>query len=356
MQLSFINKKILITGHTGFKGSWLSLILSHLGAKNIYGLSLAPESLSLANIIDTQHFIGTKHVDITHYEELACAIEGWEPEVIFHLAAQPLVSESFKNPLQTYQTNVLGTVHVLEAVRSSKSVKVIVNITTDKCYENMDWPWRYRENDRLGGSDPYSSSKAASELITASYYNSFLKNQGIKVATARAGNVIGGGDFAVNRLIPDIIRAINTQKPLYVRYPTATRPWQHVLDCSWGYILLANYLYNKQESIFECFNFSPIEGESPTVINFTNIIKNKLPRTLKIKQEELNSFPEHNILQLDSSKAKKILNWGPQLTLEQMIDITSQWYTLYLNDNNDINSLREITHRQIKDYLSDKEI
>lgn len=356
MQLSFINKKILITGYTGFKGAWLSFILNHLGAKNIYGLSLAPESLSMANILGTEHFISTKHVDITHYEELVCTFEEWQPEIVFHLAAQPLVSESFKNPLETYQTNVLGTVHVLEAIRLSKSVEVVVNVTTDKCYENMNWHWKYRENDQLGGKDPYSSSKAASELVTASYYSSFLKNQGVKVATARAGNVIGGGDFAENRLIPDIIKAINSQNPLYVRHPEATRPWQHILDCSWGYILLADYLYNKQEPIFECFNFSPTEGESPTVINFINLIKDKFSKNLEVKQQDFHSFQEHNILQLDSSKAKKILNWAPQLTLEQMIDITAEWYTLYIHDNDDVNSLKEITHKQIKRYFSDKEI
>ena len=273
------HKKVFITGHTGFKGSWLCQLLQELGAQ-IMGYALAPETnpnhydllnLDLYQVLE----------DIRNYEALSKAIHKFKPDIVFHLAAQPLVRKSYKQPIYTYQTNIIGTANLLEACRSVESIKAIVNVTTDKCYQNIEKDYAYQESDSLGGYDPYSSSKACSEIVTAAYRNSFynLQDYGKKhqtlVATARSGNVIGGGDWSTDRLIPDLIRAAQSAKPAKIRYPKATRPWQHVLEPLTGYLLLSEKLLEGQKQFADAWNFGPQEGDVQDVISVIKISRKK---------------------------------------------------------------------------------
>ncbi|MDH5655975.1 MAG: CDP-glucose 4,6-dehydratase, partial [Spirochaetia bacterium] len=269
------NKSVFVTGHTGFKGSWLTLWLENLSAK-VSGFSLDPEA-------DPNHWnlISSRAVDvrgdINHFENLKAAITEAKPEIVFHLAAQPLVRRSYREPLNTWQTNVAGTANLLEACRSVKSVKAVVVITTDKCYENKEWEWGYRENDRLGGHDPYSASKAACELVVDSYRKSFFNEKGVLIASARAGNVIGGGDWSEDRLLPDLVRAISEKKILEIRSPGATRPWQHVLDPLAGYLLLGQKLLEGGGEFAEAWNFGPTHEGNRTVKELLEEIKKSFP-------------------------------------------------------------------------------
>ena len=250
------NKRILITGHNGFKGSWLSLFLMKLGAE-IYGISLKNEDPnSLFNKLGIQKNINERIIDIRYYDGIKKAISSFAPDIIFHLAAQPLVRESYLKPLETWSTNVMGTISILEALRESKKKVVFIGITTDKVYYNNEWIYGYRENDRLGGADPYSSSKAATELAISSWKQSFSNNRDFLISSARAGNVIGGGDYAKDRIIPDIFRSLKEKKILNIRNPRSTRPWQHVLEPLWGYMLLAEKM-NKDSSFSDSYNFGP---------------------------------------------------------------------------------------------------
>jgi CDP-glucose 4,6-dehydratase len=266
------NKRVFLTGHTGFKGSWLSIWLDSLGA-NVHGYSLKPPTdPSLFNLCSIDRFTNSTIGDIRNRDLLKATLQKAQPEIVFHLAAQPLVRESFKNPVETYETNVMGTVNLLDAVRACPSVKAVVIVTTDKCYENREWHWGYRENDPMGGYDPYSSSKGCAELVTAAYRQSFFNpkdfdNHHIAVASARAGNVIGGGDWALDRLVPDCLKAILDGRKIIVRNPHAIRPWQHVLEPLRGYLLLAQKLFENGPQFAEAWNFGPDDRDCRPVID-----------------------------------------------------------------------------------------
>lgn len=342
------NKRVLITGHTGFKGSWLCLWLHKLGA-NVVGYALEPptepsmfETLYLDNVIDS--VIG----DIRDSKRFTDILEEYKPEVIFHLAAQALVRASYTNPVLTLETNIIGTANVLECARQCKSVKVIINVTTDKCYENREWAWGYRENDTLGGYDPYSCSKACSELVTNSYRKSFLNSNGILLASARAGNVIGGGDWAEDRLVPDIVRAfINNNYPS-IRNPHAIRPWQHVLEPLRGYMLLAEKMWNEGEQFAQAWNFGPNDNNIVSVREVTETFAKKwgMQENSPYSINDGEQPHEAQILKLDCSKSKSKLGWMPILDIDKTLDWTCQWYKAYNNSDNMI----KLTLEQIDCY------
>jgi CDP-glucose 4,6-dehydratase len=346
------NKKVLITGHTGFKGSWLALWLQQLGAK-IIGFALPPPTeqnlFTLANVAQNMiSIIG----DIRNFSEIKQTLADYSPEIIIHMAAQPLVKYSYTNPIETYATNVMGTVHIMEAVRQVNSIKVVINVTTDKCYENKEWQWGYRENEALGGYDPYSNSKACSELVTSAYRNSYFNfhtysHHGVSVASARAGNVIGGGDWAPNRLIPDIIRScLAKEGDIIIRNPNAQRPWQHVLEPLSGYLLLAERLFEHPAEYAEAWNFGPNDADIQPV----SYVADFLIKLLDGKPWILDNYPhahEATYLKLDCSKAKVKLGWHPRWNLERGLKETANWYQAYqLNKN-----LKDVTLAQIESYI-----
>lgn len=348
-------KKVLVTGHTGFKGSWLSILLTHLGA-DVFGYALEPPTNpNLFDLCKIDTIVNSIIGDIRDYSSLCGIIERNKPEIIIHMAAQPLVKLSYSEPLLTYETNVLGTVNLLEAVRTSKanSVRVILNVTSDKCYENKEWLWSYRENERLGGFDPYSNSKACSELVTSAYLNSFFNplsysDHKVAIGTARAGNVIGGGDWAENRLIPDIIRSIINHETIIIRSPNAIRPWQHVLEPLSGYLLLAEGLYNNAISTIGSWNFGPSEEDARTVKWIVEYFCNKKNRaTYSIDKNP--QVHEATYLKLDCSKAKNLLKWQPHWSLEKALDsiieFTDKW-----QEGEDVRSL---CLKHIDEYLLD---
>jgi CDP-glucose 4,6-dehydratase len=344
-------KKVLITGHTGFKGSWLCIILNLLEAK-IYGYSLAPKKNSLFLKSKIQNsLISNTYADINDLNKLKKFVKKNKPEIIFHLAAQPLVLESYKNPINTFSTNILGTVNLLEVVRKTNSIKSIIIITTDKVYKVDKKNISYSETDELGGYDPYSSSKVCTEVIVNSYVQSFftktkLKN---KIATVRAGNVIGGGDYSENRLVPDIIRAINGKKKLLVRNPTQIRPWQHVLDPLMGYMLLAEKQYNNKIKILDnCWNFGPNTKNFKKVIEIIKFFKKFINFEYKI---ELNKkYNETKILKLNSVKAKKILKWRMKWDINKTLKKTIEWNNLVKKGK----SVKSVCESQILSYLKTK--
>lgn len=330
------DRQVLITGHTGFKGAWLALWMHKLGAK-VHGLALEPPTHpSLYKVAEISELLTSDlRVDIRDIESVRQAITDIQPEIVFHLAAQPLVSYGYQQPIETYAVNVMGTAHVLEASRQTSSVKAIVAITTDKCYENLEWVYPYRETDRLGGADPYSNSKACAELVVSAYRKSFFQGEPDMsipaVATARAGNVIGGGDWAENRLIPDCIRAFQSDTPLELRYPHAIRPWQHVLEPLFGYILLAESLVGQASSSFcEAWNFGPEFYDSVTVGTVASMAADLWGATVTVDK----ASPLHHeagTLQLDSSKAHARLGWKPQWSLQQAMKETISWYCAWVN-------------------------
>jgi len=339
------DRSVLVTGHTGFKGSWLSLWLKELGAK-VIGYSLKP--LSTPNHFDLlKPAIVSIIGDIKDTKKLDKTVRTHKPEIVFHLAAQSLVRYSYKNPVETYETNVIGTVNVFEACRNSKSVKAILNITSDKCYENREWVWGYRENDPMGGHDPYSASKGCAELITSSYRNSFfnlsgyLKTHNILLASARAGNVIGGGDWAYDRLIPDIMRAVSKNEKVRIRNPKATRPWQHVLEPLSGYLMLGQRLLEGDREFAEGWNFGPGDENS---IDVETVIKNIKKRWDKIEysiQKGVKNPHEANLLKLDCSKAHLKLKWIPNWDFEKTMEVTVRWYKEFY-ENGRIPSLDDL--------------
>lgn len=342
----FKNKKILITGHTGFKGSWLCKLLLELGAK-VSGISLEADKLSLYNLLKLDNEVSSHICDIRN--NLDKVIKEINPDIIFHLAAQPLVIESYENPLYTFETNIMGTINVLEAIRKLNNLECAVVITTDKVYDNKEWAWGYRENDSLGGVDPYSSSKACAELVIKSYKKSFLND--LNIATARAGNVIGGGDFAKDRIIPDIVRAIEKNKAVELRNPNGVRPWQYVLDVLYGYLLLAYNLIKNNKNISESYNFAPID-DAVNVKYITKVfiesvgnykINSKNTHAKKLSKKEM------NILRLDSSLARKELLWKEKFDTKEAIKQTALWYREYLNN---AKSVKDITDKQIKEYIN----
>ena len=340
-------KKVFITGHTGFKGSWLSFWLHEMGA-SVTGYALnPPTNPNLFELLNLKSKIKSVHGNVRDLNSIKKYIKG--TEVVFHLAAQSLVRESYKNPVDTYSTNVIGTLNLLEAFREHKTIKAIVNVTTDKCYENREKPEvAYRENESMGGFDPYSNSKACSELVTDSYRKSFY-NSGTKIgiATARAGNVIGGGDFASDRLIPDCIRGIMNEEKIIIRNPDSTRPWQHVLEPLSGYLMLAESLYKSPKEFSAGWNFGPKEKDAKSVINimddFCKFWRDNASYEIKKDPKALH---EANYLKLDSSKAQKKLLWKPRWNSETALKKTVEWYKVYLEKGN----LEKITSGQIESY------
>ncbi|MGY6649965.1 CDP-glucose 4,6-dehydratase [Wenyingzhuangia sp. IMCC45574] len=328
-------KKVLLTGHTGFKGSWLALWLEKMGAK-VYGYSLENTEQHHLDYLDLK--IQQNLNDIRDTDELERYFKEVQPDIVFHLAAQALVRPSYENPVETFSSNVMGTLHIYEACRKTPSVKAIVNITSDKCYENKEWSWGYRENEAMGGYDPYSASKGCAELLTASYRNSYFntKDFGTKhnvlIASGRAGNVIGGGDWAIDRLIPDIAKATSKEEAVLIRNPKATRPWQHVLEPLSGYLTLGWKLLNKEVSIAEGWNFGP-DLDSNLQVGEIVKLSNKYWDSVKIEfSKNTDEHHEANLLMLDCSKANKLLKWKGVWGIDQTIDKTINWYKeFYLN-------------------------
>ncbi|WCF05658.1 CDP-glucose 4,6-dehydratase [Paenibacillus thiaminolyticus] len=334
------NRKVLITGHTGFKGTWLALWLHTLGA-DVTGYALLPSGEpNLFRLCGLDHLIRSVIADIREQEALLCTIQEVQPEVIIHLAAQPLVRYSYLEPVHTYEVNVLGTVHLLEAVRIATAaktpIKAVLNVTSDKCYEDQEWFWGYREIDKLGGYDPYSSSKACAELVTASYRNSYFNRKdydvhGVSIATARAGNVIGGGDGSEDRIVPDCMRAILAESKLLIRNPAATRPWQHVLEPLQGYLLLAQKMVERGPEVAEAWNFGPMEDSVKSVEWLVKRI-GKLYGNDDFYELAAGEHPHETAnLGLDSSKSRRVLGWKPVWNVEQALEKTVEWFTAYQN-------------------------
>lgn len=347
------NLKVLVTGHTGFKGSWLTLWLKNLGA-NVIGYSLPPSTEpAMFNELDLQKCCVNIFGDIRNALQLKEVFQLYQPDIIFHLAAQPLVRLSYFDPVQTYETNVIGTLNILEAAKNCPSVKAFVNVTTDKCYENKEANYAYREDDKLGGYDMYSSSKACSEILTASYRNSFLRDaQGAKhflLASARAGNVIGGGDWAMNRLVPDCIKAINENKPIQIRSPHAIRPWQYVLDALCGYLTLGEKLLTSEDRVAQSFNFGPNVNDVLTVIEVAQTIVQNCGKG-EIQVGKNDNLHESNLLMLDIQKAKTDLGWQPVYNLEDTIKSTVEWYKEFYAKKD----LLDFTVSQINEYQNKK--
>lgn len=339
----FKNKKVLITGHTGFKGSWLSQLLLELGAK-VYGISLEANNLSLFNLINLKDYVTSYIQDIRDLNKTKEIVKNINPDIIFHLAAQPLVIESYNNPIYTFETNLIGTINLMESMRELDNLECAVFITTDKVYDNKEWAWGYREIDALGGHDPYSASKACAEIAIKSYKKSFFKN--LNIVSVRAGNVIGGGDFADNRIIPDIVRSIEKDTSVELRNPNSIRPWQHVLDVSYGYVLLAYNATNNNVS--ESYNLSPLDNGNKFTVEYITkqFIKYIGSGNYIIKIQETNK-KEMNILKLDSSLARRELGWKEKFSTEEAIKETAIWYKQYLNKYDIYN----ITSNQIKEYI-----
>jgi CDP-glucose 4,6-dehydratase len=340
------NKKVLITGHTGFKGSWLSLWLQHLGAK-VTGISLdPPTSPSIYQQAQIATGMTSLRQDIRDGEALKKRIQQHQPEIVFHLAAQPLVRYSYKKPVETYETNVMGTLHLLEAIRSIETVQATVLITTDKCYLNREWHWGYREIDPMGGHDPYSSSKGATELLIASYRESYLPN----IASVRAGNVIGGGDWAEDRLIPDIIRAFQQNRSVEIRNPQAIRPWQHVLEPLAGYMQLAELLIINPRKYSQAWNFGPNEEGAKPVQWIVEEMAKQWGNNASWKIDPADHPHEANYLKLDCSKAHAELDWYPKWNLQTALQKIVAWHQVEIENNN----MRQYTLSQIQSYMENK--
>lgn len=319
-------KRIFLTGHTGFKGSWLALWLTQMGA-SVYGYALAPSTMpSLFAAVRLKELLaGDTIADIRDAEALAHAMKAAAPDIVFHLAAQPLVRHSYAEPVETFAVNVMGTVNVLEAVRQTPSVKVVVNVTTDKCYENREWAKSYKEDEALGGYDPYSSSKACSELVTAAYRRSFMSAQAVALASARAGNVIGGGDWSPDRLLPDFLRSIDVGATLSIRYPQAVRPWQHVLEPLSGYLLLAERLFKENIAFAEAWNFGPEDADAQSVEWIVDALCKRIPGASWQCDAEPQPH-EAGTLKLDSTKAQNRLGWQPRWRLANALEKTVAWH------------------------------
>ena len=341
-------KRVFLTGHTGFKGGWLSLWLADMGAE-VHGYALAPPTepnfFTVADL--AARLAGSTLADIRDAETLTRAMQVARPDVVLHLAAQPLVRYSYAAPVETYAVHVLGTVNLLEAVRQTPGVRAVINVTTDKCYENREWVWPYRENEPMGGADPYSSSKACSELVTAAYRASFLAAAGIQLASARAGNVIGGGDWAADRLIPDFLRALDANRTLVIRSPRATRPWQHVLEPLAGYLALAERLCTEGAAFAEGWNFGPDDNDAQSVGWIVEYLCGRVPGA----GWQCDAAPqphEANMLKLDSAKAKARLGWRPRWNLPAALARTLEWHQAWQSGAD----MTEASLAQIRSYES----
>lgn len=345
------DRVVLVTGHTGFKGSWLTTWLKALGAR-VIGLALAPEGdqSSLFEAVDVAQGMVSTVGDIRDRAALTALFRRHRPEIVFHLAAQALVRRSYDDPVLTYATNVMGTVHLLEAVRESPSVRAVVNVTSDKCYENREWMWGYRENEALGGRDPYSSSKACAELVGAAYRSAFFRDPGgPHLASARAGNVIGGGDWSQDRLVPDIVRALGAGQSIVLRHPEAIRPWQHVLEPLRGYLLLGQRLCTDGAPFAEAWNFGPPDDETVPVRDLVNRLLGAWGETGTHVEERAEGPGEAHALRLDSSKARARLGWRPLLPLDEALVWTVEWYRGYLADGATAGG---ILRRQLQEYAA----
>ncbi len=346
-------KNVFLTGHTGFKGSWLSLWLASMGSK-VEGYALAPNTTpNLFDVMSIDSLIGESHIaDIRDLASLQIAMSEAKPDVVIHMAAQPLVRYSYANPVETYSTNVMGTVHVLESSRSIESVRATVVVTTDKCYENKEWLWSYRENEPMGGFDPYSNSKGCAELVTSAYRQSYFSGPDSpnKVASARAGNVIGGGDWSKDRLIPDAIKAFEANLPLMIRNPLATRPWQHVLEPLSGYLILAQALYEQGSAFASSWNFGPRDKDNRSVQEVVEFIISGWGESACWEKEGSEQPHEANLLKLDCSKARAKLGWAPKWDLETAIKKIVLWQKAYQAKEN----MQEVGLAQINDYMSSK--
>lgn len=346
---TYKNLKVLITGSTGFKGAWLSYWLHLLGAK-VVGIGLKPEkNFILYKSLNLNKKIKQYFVDIRNFQKLNRIVKKEKPNIIFHLAAQSIVSLSYKNPRQTVETNVLGSTNILETVRNN-NISNLVFITSDKCYLNLDKESSYKETDTLGGLDNYSSSKASAEIIFSSYFHSFFKDKYLNVASARAGNVIGGGDSKKDRIIPDIIRSVKKKRDVIIRNPLSTRPWQHVLEPLSGYLLLGHMLIKKRlkVNIKPNWNFGPYKKNCKKVKELTKYLIKNINTKIKIKIKNNKKFHESNLLSLNISKSHKELGWYPTLNFQETIKLTSSWYDAYLKKED----LEKITHNQIKTFTA----
>lgn len=342
------DKNVFLTGHTGFKGGWLTLWLSELGA-NVYGFSLDPptepnffNATKLKSRLKAS-FIG----DIRDSDSLIKSVTIAKPDLVFHLAAQPIVRDSYQNPIETLSSNVLGTANLLEAVRKSSSVRAIVNVTSDKCYEDRGENIPYRETDSLGGSDPYSASKACAEIVANAYLLSFFSGSHQNLASARAGNVVGGGDWANERLIPDFFRALGSRQPIIIRHPNAIRPWQHVLEPLSGYLALAEKLFDAGQNFCGAWNFGPRDQDIRPVSWIVDYLMRRQP-TAAFEINDIGNPYESSWLQIDSSKAHHKLDWSPRWNLEVALDMTLDWYQGWLEGSN----MASLTEQQISDYCS----
>lgn len=354
MEIKFKNfykdKKVLITGHTGFKGSWMSFLLHQLGAK-VTGIALEPSTEpSLFNILKLGEKIDSRIIDIRDLDSMIKVFDEVDPEIVIHMAAQPLVIDSYKNPVYTYDVNVMGTVNICECVRTHLSVKSFVNVTTDKVYQNNEWVYGYRENDRLNGYDPYSNSKSCSELVTESYINAFLNDLNIAVSRCRAGNVIGGGDFSENRIIPDCVKYTSNNKSIQVRNPNSTRPYQHVLEPVMFYLYLA-MKQHKDITLASTYNIGPDESDCVTTGQIATLFCNTWGKEALWSATDYNGPHEANFLKLDCSKAKSALSWKPIWNIDDAVKKTVEWSKAYFSNEN----IEVVTLKQINEYVGEIE-
>lgn len=348
MNLTFYNgKKVFITGQTGFKGSWLCRILMNAGAQ-VTGYSLDPPTEpSLYRIAGIEKGITSIIGDIRDYKALNDAINQSQPEIIFHLAAQPIVRDSYRNPVYTFETNIMGTVNILECARNCESVKSVLNVTTDKVYLNREWEWGYRENEMLDGYDPYSNSKSCSELVTHSYKNSFFDEKGVAVSTARAGNVIGGGDFANDRIIPDCVRAAFSNQEILVRNPNSIRPYQHVLEPLFAYLMIAEKQF-EDGSYAGYYNVGPDEGNCIQTGELVDYFIKYWGEGIRMTVGNVNGPHEANFLKLDCSKIKRVFGWKPCWSAEKAVEKTVEWTKCWRDGLN----IKLCMDKQIQEYLS----
>lgn len=350
MLSTFKGKKVFITGHTGFKGSWLTFILNDIGA-DVMGYALEPEPgpshfkmLNLESKI--RHVLG----DVRDLKKLSHALNSFQPEFVLHLAAQPLVKKSYNDPVETFETNIMGSVNLLNAVRLCESVRSLVYITSDKCYENVEWIWGYRENDKVGGHDPYSASKGAAELVYSAFERSYFSSRpSIGTASARAGNVIGGGDWSLDRIIPDCIKAIETGVPVELRNPNATRPWQHVLEPLSGYLLLAVNLYKEPKKFSGSWNFGPSTSEVRTVFEVASTITELIGKGSVVITGNPSQHHEANLLQLNCDKAHQQLKWFPRWDVEETLKATAEWYKNIMEGGD----AEELSRKQVQQFFNE---
>ncbi len=343
-------RKVLITGHTGFKGSWMCEVLSLAGAEVIGYALEAPTNPSLFDMLGLDEKVTSICGDVRDLAQLMEVFEQYQPEIVIHMAAQPIVRESYVNPVYTYETNVMGTVNILECIRKTECVKSFVNVTTDKVYLNKEWEWGYRENEELNGYDPYSNSKSCSELVTSSYKNSFFTDREIAISTMRAGNVIGGGDFAADRIVPDCIRAVENGKDIVVRNPYSTRPYQHVLEPVMAYLMVAQKQY-EDRTLAGCYNIGPDDTDCYTTGRLVDLFCKEWNKQTneEIKWVNVSDGGPHeaNFLKLDCSKVKRVFQWKPRWSVEDAMEKIVEWSVCYLRQE-DINVCMD---KQIKEYL-----